>query len=200
MRNFFSCLILLLLPAFQPACNGQSFLGLSGGGGLPDQVVFRGAVPWEWSLQEWFSIQPELAFVQRENLSILPLLPASRQYVLPVISYLEQPLSAKLNLDLQVFGIYALVGPKVGIATGLWSTYWEDNVLYREKLAPDVFLERLDFGLNLGAGVEKVISNDRKIFVEARYYLGFFNIAKQEEGEAFNEGKLFNLGFKVPLR
>ena len=113
---------------------------------------------------------------------------------------MEIPLLAKLKLDLRVFGIYALAGPKLGLAIGLSATYWEDNVLYQEKLPLDTYLKRFDFGLNLGAGVEKVISNGRKIFVEARYYLGLYNVALHKDGDVFNEGALFNLGFKVPLR
>lgn len=193
----FSFLALLF---FVPAGKGQTYLGLAGGGGLPNQVVFRAALPMEVKVKNAFALQGEVSFVQRENLQVLHLLSGNRQYVLPVISYLELPFLAKVALDMKSFNIYGLAGPKVGYATGLASTYWEDNILYREKLSVEEHIQRFDFGLYVGAGVEKVISNGRKIFIEARYYLGLCNISSREEVEVFNEGRSFNLGFKIPLR
>jgi len=56
-----------------------------------------------------------------------------------------------------------------------------------------------DFGLVSGLGVEKTISEGKKIFVEFRYQIGLLNISRQPSRKAFNQGKAVNIGFAVPL-
>ena len=64
----------------------------------------------------------------------------------------------------------------------------------------DIEVLAWDIGMNLGIGLEKNISNDKKIFVEFRYYLGMKDLFPKGETEIYNEGKSFNLGFLIPIR
>jgi hypothetical protein len=181
---------------------GQTFIGLSAGADLYDQVDFRAAAVMEWSKNDLYSWQTELIYVKRENVSLLQLLPQNSNYVRPIISYVEVPFLFKIKLNLQGARLYALLGPKIGYALAAYSTIWKENgqLLKQEIRLEDIEVAGWDIGMNLGAGLEKEISQGKKIFVEFRYYLGMKDLFPQGETEIYNEGKSFNLGFLIPIK
>jgi len=197
MRKF---VVLPLLLCWIPfLANTQTYLGLSGGGGFPAEVAFRGGLQMERQVSEVLYLRGALAFLQIENPDVVALLPRDKQYLQAVISYLEFPLQVKLQLDMDVFSIYGLLGPQVAYGTGLNTTFRLDNRYFGESLRVRDWLRGWDLGLVSGMGVEKTISEGKKIFVEFRYQIGLLNISRQASREAFNQGKAVNIGFAVPL-
>ena len=190
------CCSFAALPGFS-----QVYIGISGGGGLPDQVVFRGGAPVDIEIKANFSLRVEAIFAQRENIGVLSKLSSGRNYILPVINYLELPVLAKFRLPFELFDFYGLVGPHVGYGLKLSSTYLEDNIYYQETLSfSETGVARFDCGVMFGAGIEKEISQGRKIFIDLRYYLGLKNINLDPGEQIFNEGRSFALGFLIPIR
>jgi hypothetical protein len=155
----------------------------------------------EWTKNEWYSWQTELIYVKRENVSLLQLLPPNNNYIRPVISYVEIPFLFKVKLNLPGGNLFAVVGPKVGYAVAAYSSLFKENGQLVNQLIKLADIEVLgwDIGMNLGAGLEKDISNGKKIFIEFRYYLGMKDLFPKGEAEIYNEGKSFNLGFLVPV-
>jgi len=183
------------------AASAQAYIGLNGGAGMPDEVLFRGALSGEFHLTDNVSVQIETAYIQRENPSLLIELPRGRNYIQPVINYVEAPLLMKVRLPLPIVDLYAIAGPQLAYGVGLSSTYEEDNMIYTERLDFDRSgIARLDIGCYFGAGLEKEITQGRKIFVDVRYYLGLYNINARGEEELFNQGKCFALGFMIPIK
>ncbi len=182
--------------------NAQTFIGLSAGADLYDQVDFRSAVVIEWPKNELYSWQTELIYVKRENVSLLQLLPQNENHIRPVISYVEVPFLFKIKLNLQGAKLFAVVGPKIGYALAAYSTLWKENgqLVKQQIRLEDIEVAGWDIGMNLGVGLEKDISKGKKIFVEFRYYLGVKDLFPQGEAEIYNEGKSFNMGFLIPVK
>ncbi len=180
----------------------QTYIGLSGGADLYDQVDFRAAGVIEWVKNDLYSWQTEIIYVKRENLDLLQLLPQNGNYVRPVVSYVEIPFLFKIKLNIPGANLYALVGPKVGYAVAAYSSLWKENnqVVNEVLVLEDLEVAGWDFGMSLGMGLEKNITNDKKIFVEFRYYLGVKDLFPGQETGVYNEGKSFNLGFLIPIR
>lgn len=196
----FPWIALLIISALPVLGKAQVYIGLGGGGGIPHEVLFRAAVPLEISLRENISIQTGAAFVQRENTEVLVNLSRSRNYLRPVINYLELPVLLKMNLPFEIFDFYGFIGPKVAYGVQLNSTYREDNRLFQEHLNfKESNISRFDAGLSLGVGIEKKISRGNKLFIDFRHYLGFFNINTGEGEDIFNGGKAFTIGFMIAL-
>jgi len=196
------CLLLILFFLFSPtSSSGQTYLGLSGGADLYDQVDFRAAGVIEWSKNPVYSWQTEIVYAKRENVSLLQLLPQNTNYIRPVISYVEIPFLIKLKLNIPGANLFALVGPKIGYALAAYSSLYKENgeLINQKIVLEDLEVASWDIGMSLGAGLEKNISNDKKIFIEFRYYLGMKDLFPSGEAEIYNEGKSFNLGFLIPL-
>lgn len=194
--------LLLLVLFIVASCqlNAQLFVGLSGGGGISSEVLFRAAIPAEVSLNKTISIRTELVYIQRENRDVLQKLNGDRSYWQPVISYLELPILAKAHLDFKSISVYALAGPKFGYGIKLAANYLEDNTFYEEHFSfSDKGIHQWDIGLNLGFGLEKRINKNRKIFVDYRYYLGLYDLDKDASTSIFNQGQVINLGFLLPV-
>lgn len=181
---------------------GQTFIGISGGADLYEQVDFRAALIVESKKTDWFYWQAELVYVKRENIDILQKLPTDKTYVRPVISYLSIPLLAKLNIDISGAGLFILAGPQFSKATALTASTWLENgqLLFKNFPIKETQLSFWDVGIHAGIGLQKVISKEKKIFVEFRYYLGLKNISQGENDSIYNEGKSFNIGFLLPLK
>lgn len=201
LKNFL-CLLSFFLFLFHSKLHTQTFLGLSAGADLYDQVDFRAAGVLEWSKNDLYSWQTELIYIKRENVSLLQLLPPTSNYIRPIISYVEVPFLFKIKLNLQGAKLFAIVGPKVGYALAAYSTLWKENgdLVKQQIQLEDIEVVGWDIGMNLGVGLEKNISNGKKIFMEFRYYLGMKDLFPQGETEIYNEGKSFNLGFFIPIK
>ena len=180
---------------------GQHYLGISGGGGINTDVLFRAAIPYEYSLSPQLSSQTELSYIQRENRALLQRLIGERNYRQAALSYLELPILLKAKMSVKSFSVYVLAGPKLGYGLRFSANYLEDSKLLEQRFDFDEeHIGRFDFGFNLGGGIEKRISKDRKIFIDYRFYLGLFDIDRLDETEVFNQGHVFNLGFLLPIR
>lgn len=193
-------LLVLLFFCLNLSLNAQSYIGLSGGGGLTPEVFFRAAIPVEVPVHQNVSLRSELVYIQRANRDILLKLIGDRDYWQATISYVEIPVLAQMHLDIKTFSIYALIGPKFGFGVRIAANYSEGNVLYEERLSfNEKGIRRFDVGVNLGAGLEKRIVKDRKIFMEYRYYLGLSDINTDSSNTIYNQGQVFNLGFLLPI-
>ena len=193
----FICLFLLTTTAY---C--QKYLGISAGADLYETVDFRGAASFEWQQANALSFQTEVALVRRENYNLLAFLPLNEDYIRPNITYIEIPFLVKFKMRIDDTAIYALAGPKIGWGLSVVSSKWDEKgqpiqIPIRWEELP---IQRWDFGLTAGLGFEKLISNDKKIFLEFRYYLGITDLNTSKESDVYNEGKLINLGFSLPVR
>ncbi len=93
------------------------------------------------------------------------------------LNYLEVPLLGKATFDLGDLMIYGQLGPYVGFGlTGKFKSDDEEDDIEWGSDDDDDF-KRLDFGLNIGAGVQ--VSN---ITIGASYGLGLANISPHDEG------------------
>lgn len=193
-------ILAVFLMSLTMAVPAQSYLGVSGGGGFRGQVIFRAGVPLEVTLNGNVHLQLEAAYVQRENRFLLGILPSRRKYLQPVLTYVEMPVLLKWRLPFEVVDFFLLAGPQVGYALRLSSTFEEDKLIFAESLNfSESGVNRLDAGLLMGVGLEKVIAQRRKIFLDLRYYLGLYNIHAGSGEAVYNSGATFALGFLIPL-
>lgn len=179
----------------------QTQVGVSGGGGLDDFISLRAALPLEFTFSKTFGIRTGVAYTQHHNPEILFLLPPGRDYRRASLSYLGVPVLAKFRFAItDGIHIYGLGGPQVNYALRFTASYIEDEIFGIEVLNfKQLKLRRLDIGLNAGIGVEKNIRNNGKIYAEIIYLLGFSDIDRSSTNEIFNEGRVFTLGFMLPL-
>ena len=200
MRHLSSLVVLLLLFVAKSPLHSQHYLGVSGGGGINTEVVFRAAVQHEVSLSQNVSLQTELAYIERENRELLLRLIGKKNFRHAKISYLELPIFVKAKMPVKSIQLYALAGAKIGYGLRLSASYLEDSRLIEERLQfGEQHVSHFDFGLNLGAGIEKTINKDRKIFIDYRFYLGLLDIDQLAETDIFNQGHVFNIGFLIPI-
>lgn len=195
---------LLLLFVLLMGCwslDAQTYVGIIGGGGLNSNVGLRAGVQAKRSFKNWLSGQTEIAFTNRSNAGIVQRLPGDLDYRRATISYLELPVLAKWNLDIASFRFFALTGLSVEYAVAIRATHlMEENYLSEKISFQDIDLQRFDYGLTLGAGVEWKISRAKKVFVDFRHYLGLADLDPSENGTLFNEGTVIQIGFSIPLK
>ena len=180
---------------------GQPYLGLSGGGDISTGLLFRAGMPCELMVSDYFSIQTEIAYVQRENNRILLNLSGERDYRHASVSYMEMPILVKFNLPLQALSLYGLAGPGLSYGLQLSADYSTGNHILRERLSFErEEIARRDWGFHLGAGFEKEIINGRRIFLDFRYYFGLTNLDLTGRHDLYYQSRGLNLGFKIPLQ
>jgi len=126
-----------------------------------------------------FSIQPELNYIGKgtrlKNGNIKTDLD---------LNYLELPVLAKYS-----FGpVYVNAGPSIGLLMDKESKVIKN---YGEKL------KKLDFGLQMGAGVAVPLGIG-KVIVDARYNLGLSDLGKQTSIK--NRGIMASIGYAIPLK
>lgn len=178
----------------------QDYLGISGGAGLANEVGVRAAAVGEFKINNFFSLQPEISFVQRLNKDILRVLEPNIDYRQASVEYLEWSVLSKFSLSIETFHLFALIGPKAGYGLNLKANFIEDDILITRKLSfTDQGIGRFDWGINVGAGVEKKIRKGRKIFIDYRYYLGLKDLNEHSETAIFNQGAMLNLGLLIPI-
>ncbi|WP_286779296.1 MULTISPECIES: porin family protein [Sphingobacterium] len=126
-----------------------------------------------------FSIQPELNYIGKgtrlKNGNVKTDLD---------LNYLELPVLAKYS-----FGpVYVNAGPSIGLLMDKESKVIKN---YGEKL------KKLDFGLQMGAGVAVPLGMG-KVIVDARYNLGLSDLGKQTSIK--NRGIMASIGYAIPLK
>ncbi len=136
------------------------------------KIGFHVGVTAEFPLAELFSFETGLLFTQKGYKYD----GAWGDYALNLY-YLEVPLLGKATYDLGDVMLYGQLGPYVGfgLAGKFKSDDEEEDIDWGSDDDDD--LKRLDFGLNIGAGVQ--VSN---ITIGASYGLGLMNISPHDEG------------------
>lgn len=179
----------------------QTHFGINGGGGLDRFISLRAAMPIEHTFSKSFSIRTGIAYTQYHNPEILYLLNQKRDYRRATLSYLGVPVLAKFRFALtDGIYLYGISGPQVNYALHFTASYIEDEIFSTEKLDfKQLKIRRFDIGLNGGIGIEKYISNHCKIYAEVVYLLSLNDINGNSNNEIFNEGRVFSLGFMLPL-
>ena len=197
MNSKLLLLFLLLFPFFLLA---QVHIGVNVGGGLDNMVSLRAAVPLEIELSKTLSLQPALTYTQQHTPALLFRLGNLRNYRQATIGYVGVPVVLKIRIPFESFIFYAMAGPQVDYATSLNVNYLEDGIFGTKKLDfEQVQIARWDMSVVSGIGVEKVIHNNCKIRFELLHLLGVMDIDKQRDSAIYTEGKVFNLGFMIPL-
>lgn len=193
-------LTLINLLFLTPFAWGQVHVGLMGGGGFWGDVEVRGAIPVMITKNDFVSFQSELAYTIRGNREILRRVEIEPELSAERLFYLELPISVKWRLPLEKIQPYLLTGIQVGYGVGVRVKYVESQSYYNWKTDfSNLQLKSWDGGMNLGIGVEKATEKDRRIYISYRYYLGLVDFEENEEGELYNSGGYFSIGFMVPL-
>ncbi len=189
-------LLFFLLPSLLAA---QHYLGLGGGGGSPNKIGLRLSVPVNIHLTGKLSLQPELVFVEQGSSQILRKL-TTRDYRSAQAAFLALPVLLKAGVQFEKLNLHVLVGPRFAYGIRLAANYFTDTGYFREHLDFDqAELRPFDLGALFGAGLEKVINKDRKIFLEARYYLGLIDLDREADRVIYPEGFYVNIGLLIPI-
>lgn len=149
-------------------------------GGEKMRTRIQGGVGFKFNTNiQNFSIQPELNYIGKgtrlKNGNVKSDLD---------LNYLEIPVLAKYS-----FGpVYVNAGPSIGLLMDKESKVIKN---YGEKL------KKLDFGLQMGAGVAVPLGIG-KVIVDARYNLGLSEIGKQTSIK--NRGIMASIGYAIPLK
>lgn len=168
------------------------------------------AAPVEIAVTPYFSIQPELAFIQkgvRLNDKTIFSEQTLESDARTILNYLEVPVLAKAHVGNELFRVFAVAGPEVAYAlngkvklemttsNGTTETSKTDeNIDFK-----DANMSRFDAGLLLGGGVEMKVGVG-SVILDARYNLGLTNLSTDSEAHAvYNRGIMLSAGFKVPL-
>ncbi len=178
----------------------QVHVGINSGGGLDNMVSLRASIPLEVVLSKNISIQTGFIFTQQHTPALLWRLGYQRDYRRATISYIGVPALAKYRFTLSPFSLYTFAGPQVDYATALNVTYLEDGFLGGEKLDFKQWqIARWNASVIVGVGIEKIIRNNCKIRFELQYLLGLTDLDRRAASSIYTEGKVFNLGFMIPL-
>jgi hypothetical protein len=193
--------------------------------GAKSKIGFTLGVGYNIAINDLFSIQPELSFVQKGTKS-----KSSYTYRGDVssytqtlegnltINYLELPVLAKVT-----FGsgtkFFLNAGPSIGFGLGGKATY---EIIYSETYMGETVTEtmegngkvkfgdepdeyegedayfdnRLDLGLQFGGGA--IVAN--KIMIDVRYGLGFSNLWDGEENKSQHRVFQFTVGIPLTLK
>jgi hypothetical protein len=184
--------------AFDSNVTGQrSAIGFTGGFG----------VNFSLSDDDFFSIQPELLYVQKGyDIRTAGLFAIDGTYRL---NYLELPVLAKISFGTDQVRFYINAGPSIGYllggrVAGQWNIVgFGSNVneairFTANPVIPLVELDanRLDVGANFGAGIGFAVGGNI-IFFDGRYNAGLLNYNRREP--SMNRTFLITAGVQVPL-
>ncbi len=118
-----------------------------------------------------------------------------------IIKYLRLPVLFKLRFNLGACEIYGVGGLSLAYALG-GSTYtwtpFESTDFQRIDFESEA-INRLDYGTNLGLGLEREIAKGVKINAGLRYYWGFNDITDGMEQEVYNESFALQMGMFFPI-
>jgi hypothetical protein len=156
-------------------------------------------------ITENFSVQPELAFIQKgfnqeETFDILGTMFTIK--VDQVINYIDVPILAKYAfVNSETLIVYVAAGPVLGYAMSGKTTVEQDG----EKETMDINFDdeginRFDFGGSIGAGAGFGVGPGH-IVLDLRYVMGFSNLIKDpiDNEKVNNTGFGASVGYVVPL-
>ncbi len=191
MKNFMKLLVAVIALTIATGSFAQEY-GVKAGLNLANMLVkddnntysddfdmklgFHVGVTAEFPLTELFSFETGLLLSQKGYKLEESWGGETYEYTL-TLNYLEIPLLGKATYDLGGTAIYGQLGPYVGFGlTGKFKDEDEDQDVDWGS-GDDDHYKRLDFGLNIGAGVQ--LNN---ITIGASYGLGLMNITPHDEG------------------
>lgn len=166
------------------------------------------AIPIEFQLSPFFSIQPELHFTQK-GVQFEDVVDGEDQTIAVKTNYLELPVLFKANFGSERLRGYAFVAPSVGYATNRFTS---EKLGSADRIKEPVdFIEeevansrRWDFSAIGGAGVS-VQAGVGSIVLDVRYSLGlsdntnFTDEAPDDWEKTTNRGCTVSVGYMVPL-
>ena len=177
----------------------QHYAGISGGAGLTFELGIRAAAVSEIPLTSFLSIEAQIAFSQRPNRELVWRLNPDIDYRQAMIEYIEVPVLAKFNVNVNSFSVAAYIGPNISYGLKVRASSLQPEFTTEKIPFEELNLSRFDMGLNLGVGLDKTISKNRKIFLVYLFYLGLKDIDQNQFSEMYNQGAFVNLGFLIPL-
>lgn len=201
MKGIGICGILLFLLFFVNSALTQQ-IGLSGGASVDPITSLRLAAFYEYELEPWLSIQPEVSYLQQGHSSLVDRLfeePPGLGY--GALDAFSVSMLAKIRLQRPDFSLYLLAGPSLSWFTGAIAVFaGEDEIYQRVRLPLSSYeVKAWDWGGTIGLGLEKGIRKQQKIFVDVRYYQGFENLNKDRGSVFYLEALYFDFGLIIPL-
>ena len=204
MKNFFKSFILLFIVFFTVSVKAQigvrlaanlANISVSPDDGLSHSSKIGFGAGLFYRIQAGnLTIQPELNFVQQGAKSEFSLLGTNVTSSI-TMNYLQVPILVKYGFgDMDAVNYFVQAGPYLGLGMGkvksetcAGSDCETSEINYGSG---DEDVKGLDFGLQLGAGVN-ITSN---ISVDARYVLGLSNFQNNPTGDASSKHNAINVG------
>jgi hypothetical protein len=156
----------------------------------PKTVVgFNVGVVSEITLSDNLSLQPAVLYSTKGSKYSITFLQVAEEYEITP-SFIEIPVNVVYKFDLGAAKLFLNAGPYVayGIGGKIKGGGESDNIIFGTKESDD--MKPLDFGLNVGAGVE--IAN---LLISANYGLGLANLSPTTTDNT--EMKIKVIGFSV---
>ncbi len=177
-------------------------IGLSGGASVDPVTSLRLAAFYEHDLRNWFSLQPEISYLQKGHPSLVDRLfeePPGLGY--GAIDAFSMSLLMKFSLPLSRLSVYLVAGPSISRFGGAVAVFEGEDGLYQRVRVPlsSYEVKAWDWGGTIGIGLEKSIRKKQKIFVDVRYYQGFQNLNNNEDRVFYLEALYFDFGMIIPL-
>lgn len=196
MRFLLTCTLLLFINLGK----AQVYLGLSGGGGLSGRVGLRASVPFELEIKKHLWLYGEFVYSRHFSRDVFYEIYPEADYGQAAMDYFSVPLGLKIDMELKPFTVYGIVaaqlayGAHIELLTLIDEEYVTEHIGFRKAM-----LRQWDFGLSLGGGFEKNISNRYKLFLEFRHFLGLVDINPNRNLALYNEGSVIDLGIRFLL-
>jgi len=194
MKHLFLCILFLL-----PICLvAQTRVGIAGGGSFSnkDQGVIGGLMV-QKDLGDFSSINLSINYIEKPtSLTILNDNP-EQELIRPRIQYFSIPIQYQYHFSVQQVRLGLYGGPY--LAYGFKGTLYDKQKELRVDIDfEEMGLHRLDYGLQLGAGIELDLLDNKRMFVKGCYELGLRDL-DQKAAYTFSEGWVFLMGFLVPV-
>jgi hypothetical protein len=142
-----------------------------------------------------FSIQPEIAFVQKGLKFKFDFLGTTEE-VETILNHIDVPILAKYNFGSETVGAFVAAGPTFGYAiSGKSKANGEEDKFDDGDWEG---YKRFEIGASLGAGVGANVGSGM-LFLDVRYLLSLTNLAEEEGFTAKNKGISLSVGYKFPL-
>ncbi len=150
-------------------------------------------------IKNFFSVQPELLFIQKGEKY-----EAGRVVTSSKLNYLELPVLAKVSFGSEAIKGYVNAGPSLAMGlTGNYKVEGGENAGETDIRFGDPsndgrrYLDnRFDFGLQFGGGAS-IGAGPGSVVVDARYGLGLSDL--NDESKSKNRAFAFTLGYAIPL-
>ncbi len=183
--------------------SAQVYLGIEGGGYLaPSETGLKLGIVSDFKIKNFFSIHPELIYIQKGVSLPLENLSAEETYRSPKVDYFQIPIMCHFHLDIHTFSFQAFIGPYVSYGLKASAINIEDiNNPYKEIFSfAEIKTHRFDFGASIGTSIVMEVVKAKKMFLDIRYNIGLRDINTHPDRATFNEGTSLTMGFMIPLK